>query len=128
MSVSHAKEQHRVLIVDDEKLIAITLKQIFSGKGYEVRTAASAEQALQTMHAWVPDLAVLDVALPGMNGIDLALHLKARWPGCRLLLISGAPEALALVDGGFWGGHRPELLAKPVHPDYLLDRVAGLLA
>ena len=67
---------HKVLIVDDEHTIADTLDAIFSASGYETRTSYSAEQALEIVVEWQPDLAILDVVLPKMNGIDLAIFLK----------------------------------------------------
>ena len=73
---------HKVLIVDDEKAICSTLGAIFMRRGYEVRSANSAEQAVEVIAEWQPDLAILDVGLPQMNGIDLAIALKASQPTC----------------------------------------------
>lgn len=122
-----ANAAQRVLIVDDEKVIAITLGRIFSGTGYEVRIAYSAEEALSSLNGWVPELALLDVSLPGMNGVELAIHLKALSPGCRILLISGKPETQEVVEHAGRNGHVLELMAKPVPPRALLDRAAELL-
>ena len=83
-------EPKRVLFVDDERVIADTLGIIFSNHGYVTRAVYSAEQALELMSDWLPDLAIIDVLLPGMNGIDLAIRLKAEYPDCRLSLFSGA--------------------------------------
>src|ERR1035437_9157359 len=65
----------KILIVDDERTIADTLALIFATNGYEARTAYSAEQALEMLDEWRPDLAVIDVVLPGMNGIEFAIFL-----------------------------------------------------
>lgn len=127
MESTRVNATRRVLIVDDEKVIAITLGRIFSGTGYEVRTAYSAEEALVLLDGWSPDLAVLDVSLPGMNGIELAVHLKGLSAGCRVLLISGKPETQEVMERAEENGHVLELMAKPVPPRVLLDRAAELL-
>jgi DNA-binding response OmpR family regulator len=75
-------ELKRVLFVDDERLIADTLAIIFSSQGYETRAVYCAEQALELISDWLPHLAIIDVQLPGMNGIDLAIRLKAEYPDC----------------------------------------------
>ena len=67
---------HRVLNVDDERTITDTLALIFTGNGYDARKAYSAEQAVDFIAEWRPDLAILDVVLPVMNGIDLATLLR----------------------------------------------------
>ena len=74
----------RLLIVDDEHIIADTLATIFANAGYEAKAVYTAEAALTLIEEWAPDLALIDVFLPGMNGVDLALRLKAELPGCRL--------------------------------------------
>ena len=127
MESTRVNAARRVLIVDDEKVIAITLGRIFSGTGYEVRTAYSAEEALVLLDGWSPDLAVLDVALPGMNGIELAIHLQGLSAGCCVLLISGKPETQEVMEHAGRNGHVLELMAKPVPPRVLLDRAAELL-
>ncbi|HEX3571920.1 MAG TPA: response regulator [Acidobacteriaceae bacterium] len=125
---STSSNGRRVLIVDDEKVIAVTLSIIFAGKGYEVRKAYSAEEGLSILEGWAPDLALLDVCLPGMNGIDLAIHMKNAYPQCCILLISGKPDSMDLLDRATRSGYVLELMAKPVPPTVLLDRVAQLLA
>jgi CheY-like chemotaxis protein len=80
---------HKVLVVDDERTIADTLAVIFSQRGFDARPAYSAEQALEIVDEWPPDLAILDVILPQMNGIDRSILPSERLPKCRSLLFSG---------------------------------------
>jgi CheY-like chemotaxis protein len=76
---------------------------------------------------WEPDLTILDVGLPKMNGIDLAIALKSIHPDCRVLLFSGYPNTADLLAQAQADGHVFEVLAKPVHPTIMLDRAAHLL-
>ena len=117
----------KILIVDDEVKVAETLELIFSTRGYEVRVAHSAEEAIETLAEWRPDLALVDVMLPRMNGIDFGIALKSNYPDCVLLLLSGHPGTSALLDGARSEGHNFDILAKPLHPGYILDTVSSLL-
>ena len=76
--MSGSQQKKRVLIVDDERVIADSLAIIFANEGYDARAVYSAEQALQLFSEWVPNLAILDVRRPGMNGIELAIQLKEK--------------------------------------------------
>lgn len=117
-----------ILIVDDEQNIADTLALIFSKNGYEVRVAYSAEDAIVLIAEWQPELAILDVMLPRMNGIDLAIVLRQNYPCCRTLLFSGHHSTQDLLEEASKKGHVFDILAKPVHPAYMLDTVSDLLA
>ena len=103
-------EPKRVLFVDDERVIADTLAIIFSSQGYVTRAVYSAEQALELISYWLPDLAIIDVLLPGMNGIDLAIQLKAEYPDCRLSLFSGQALTGDLLELARQNGHSFEIL------------------
>ena len=118
----------KVLIVDDEATIARTLSIIFKNRGFDARAAYSAEEALQVMQSWEPEIAIIDVCLPAMNGIDLAILLMSTHPKCKLVLFSGQPRSAELSDQAAKEGHLFEILAKPVHPDILLERAAQLLS
>jgi len=117
----------RILIVDDEANIADTLQLIFKMKRYDARVAYSAEGAIELIAEWRPDLAVLDVILPEMNGIDLAIVIKANHPACHVLLFSGHANTAMLLEEAGKKGHQFEVLAKPVYPDLMLERAAELL-
>jgi DNA-binding NtrC family response regulator len=117
----------KILIVDDEVHISETLSMVFLARGYQVRAAESAEQAAEILTGWQPDVAILDVMLPRMNGIDLAVVIQTSYPACRPLLISGHPDTGALLDEAEAHGHHFDILAKPVHPEYILAAVSDLL-
>jgi DNA-binding NtrC family response regulator len=117
-----------VLIVDDDEAIADTLAAIFRLHGYDARVAYSAEEAIDNIASCVPDMALLDVNLPGMNGIDLAIVMKANHPGCHLLLVSGHEKTSSLLEEAAKKGHMFDILAKPIHPTFILERVKGLLS
>jgi DNA-binding NtrC family response regulator len=117
-------EKRRVLIVDDESMIADTLVTIFSLSGYEARAAYSAEHALALVELWEPELAIVDVYLPGMNGIDLAMLLELHFPGIKISLFSGQPGAQELLAAA---GRNFEIMAKPVPPGDMLEAASRLL-
>ena len=117
----------KILIVDDETAVAYSLRLIFSNRGYEVRAVDSAEQAIDVLAEWRPDLAIVDVMLPQMNGIQLAGILKGNYPECRILLMSGHPGTAELLNDALQHGNSFEVLAKPLHPTFILDMVSGLL-
>ena len=115
---------HRVLVVDDEHVVADTLVAIFKKVGYLAVASYSAEDALVTAREWRPQLAIIDIVLPKMNGIDLALLLQVEVPDCHVTLFSGqacAGDMLAESNADF------EVLAKPVAPEELLRLAAQLL-
>jgi DNA-binding response OmpR family regulator len=115
----------RVLIVDDEPVIADTLVIILSRAGYHARSAYTAEEALELVPVWRPDLAIIDVILPKMNGVDLCMQIKAESPDCRVALFTGASAAsdlLAAAPDSF------EVLVKPIHPREILAHVSRLLS
>lgn len=118
----------KVLIVDDERPISDTLALILSTNDYETRVAYSAERALEICAEWLPDLAIIDVALPGISGIDLAIVLTAQYPTCRLLLFSGNASTGDLLTDAANKGYTFDILAKPVHPTVILEKTAELLA
>jgi CheY-like chemotaxis protein len=122
------KTTRRILIVDDELAIADTLALIFKTQHYDARVAYSAERAVEIIAEWRPDLAIIDVILPEMNGIDLAIVFKANYPGCHVLLFSGHANTAMLLEEACRKGHQFEVLAKPVHPNIMLERASALLA
>lgn len=125
--MTRQKNSRRILIVDDEQAIADTLALIFRTQHYEARVAYSAERAIETIAEWRPDLAVLDVILPQMNGIDLAIVIKANYSSCHVLLFSGHANTALLLEEAGRKGHQFEVLAKPVHPNIMLERASALL-
>jgi len=120
--------ERSILIVEDEKVVADTLGQILASHGYEIRVVYSAEDAVETIANWSPNLAILDVMLPKMNGIEFAVVLKENLPDCHVLLFSGQPSVEALMQKARNEGHDFEILAKPVHPTVMLDAISTLLS
>jgi DNA-binding response OmpR family regulator len=112
------------LIVDDEPVIADTLVIIFSKAGYHARSAYSAEEALELIRVWRPDLAIIDVILPRMSGVDLCMQINAESPDCRVVLLSGASATSDLLAAA---PHSFEILAKPIHPREMLALASRLL-
>lgn len=114
---------YRVLLVDDNldalELLADALTQV----GHEVRTAADGVAALALLQEFVPEIAVLDIALPTMNGWELAVQIRAALgPSCpRLLALTGygqPRDRLLSRDAGF-----ETHLVKPVDLSTLMQHI-----
>jgi DNA-binding NtrC family response regulator len=120
-------DKARVLVIDDERVVTETLAVIFSNAGYESRGVESAEAAIALLETeqWVPQFAIVDVHLPGMNGIDLAAILKAQYPQVRVSLFSGRAATADLLEVARQQGHSFDVIAKPVHPSVFLGILAS---
>lgn len=127
MDVQALRGRRRILIVDDEVAIADTLALIFRTQHYEVQVAYSAEHAIELLAVWRPELAILDVILPEMSGIDLAIVIKVNYPGCHVILFSGHANTAMLLEEAGKKGYQFEVLPKPVHPNLVLERAADIL-
>ena len=125
--MADADIRRRILIVDDERVTSETLAFIFSRNGYEAKYALSAEEATHMLAEWVPEFTLIDVMLPGMNGVTLAMTLTAKYPRCRILLFTGdmASSELLISKNNKVGEF--QILAKPVHPTVLLETAGRLL-
>ena len=125
VSDGHASSSRvRVLVVDDESAIADTIAKILSLSGYPAVSAYDGNDALEIALMRPPEMLITDVALPGMNGIELAMTVRRIYPECKILLFSGQAATSDLLATAGRAGHHFTLLNKPVPPQDLLTIVA----
>jgi CheY-like chemotaxis protein len=115
-----------VLVVDDERVIADTLAIILSQSGFEAKAVYSGEAAVETAQELHPEMIISDVIMHDLNGIEAAIRIRKMLPGCKILLFSGQAATADLLESARSRGHEFTILAKPVHPQDLLDRLRGL--
>ena len=113
----------RVFVVDDEPVIASTLATILQMHGFSAKFFTSPLEALAAARAKSPDLLISDVDMPSISGIELAIRMKALHPTCQILLFSGQPSTLDLLNSARAQGHDFDLLLKPVPPPALLAEI-----
>ena len=114
-----------VMVVDDEPELRGLLTEYFGRNGCAVRPAADAAEARALVAAGRPDIAILDVNMPGENGLSLARWLRAGWPGMGLLMLTTAGEAVDRVVGLELGAD--DYLPKPFEPRELVARIKAVL-
>jgi CheY-like chemotaxis protein len=117
----------RIFVVDDEPVVASTLVAILQMKGFSARFFTSPLEALTAARTKAPDLLISDVTMPGISGIELAIKMKAQYPKCKVLLFSGHPASLTLLEDARAQGHDFRLLLKPVPPSELLSEIGRIL-
>jgi CheY-like chemotaxis protein len=83
-----SKTPRRVLVVDDNEDAIYTLSALLELDGHEVRTATSGPDALEVLREFTPDIALLDIGLPGMSGYELARHLLSQPQLARVMLVA----------------------------------------
>jgi DNA-binding response OmpR family regulator len=117
----------KIVVIDDEKRIADTLALILRSNGYMAEVAYDGPSGLATCSEIRPQLVICDVVMPGMSGIEVAIELRRQFPNCKILLYSGQAATAQMMEEARSRGHNFELLAKPVHPVQLLEKVKALI-
>jgi two-component system, OmpR family, response regulator MprA len=114
-----------ILVVDDDAPIRRMLDRTLSAEGYEVETAADGGQALAAVERSAPDLLVLDVGMPGLDGLAVSRRLRAKGLAVPVLMLTArdsVPDRVAGLDAG-----ADDYLVKPFATEELLARVRALL-
>ncbi len=113
----------KVLVVDDQELIADTITEILQGAGFQVVTAYDGWTALDIAARFKPDHLLTDVLMPRMNGVELAIAIRKMYPAAKILLFSGQAGISEILLEGKRQGFEFDLIAKPIHPLKLIDRL-----
>jgi CheY-like chemotaxis protein len=122
-SMPENRIQPKVLVVDDERVIADTLAMILNQSGFEARAVYSGEKALEMASTFAPDMLITDVIMADLNGIDAAIRIRELLPQIKVLLFSGQAATADLLEKARAQGYEFEILAKPVHPQDLLSKL-----
>ena len=117
--------QERILIVDDEKNIVSSLKEILTDEGYNVSVASDGLNALEMVQSDPPDLLLLDIWLPGMDGIEVLKTVKTYHPNIEVLIMSGHGTIDTAVKATKLGAC--DFIEKPFSMDHLTQSVHSVL-
>lgn len=118
------KQGPTILLIDDNEDFREALKHLLVSHGYRICEAGNGEQALELMHVETPDLAIVDLDMPKMNGIEFSRRVKKDWPGFPILMVTAysrfysTKEVLAAGIDAF--------LQKPIDGDKLIEVINQL--
>ena len=114
-----------ILVVDDEKHILEVVEFILQDNGYAVTTASTASTAVDRFEALEPDLIVLDLNLPGVNGLDLLRRFREHRPAVPIVMLTAKSEEIDRIIGLEVGAD--DYVTKPFSPRELSARVKAVL-
>jgi len=117
-------ESARLLIVDDDTSVRAMLREYLQGRGYLVGEAGSGEQMRACIEADLPDVVLLDIRLPGEDGLTLAKYLRERYD-VGIIMVTAAGDVIDRVVGLELGAD--DYVAKPFDPRELLARLKSVL-
>jgi CheY-like chemotaxis protein len=119
----------RVLVVDDERMVADTLALVLGKGGFEARASYSANDAMERARKFKPHLLLCDITMPGKDGLALLNEVNRELPDCRILVLTGFNSNLKIVRDEANRLSLPiSVLTKPCQPDDLLREAAAILA
>ncbi|HEY76167.1 MAG TPA: response regulator transcription factor [Thermoflexia bacterium] len=111
----------RILVVDDEAVARISLAEVLRLEGYEVQTAASGEEALELVDSQPFDLMIVDLKMPGMDGIQLTEAVQSRTPDTVIILLTAFATLETAIEAVRRGAH--DYLLKPCPIPQVLESV-----
>ena len=115
-----------VFVVDDEELVADSLVQILNNSGFSASSLYSGFQAIDRAFTSPFDVLITDVVMAEMTGIEAAIEICKAIPNCKVLLMSGNPLTMDMLKDAHERGHDFDILAKPVHPSVIIDRLNAM--
>lgn len=108
----------KVLVVDDEEIVRLSLMRTLAGQSCTVEGALGGEQALENLQGAPADVLILDLRMPGMDGLTTLKTIKQRWPETQVVILTGYPSVYTAREAVKLGAF--DYLAKPVEPDKIV--------
>jgi CheY-like chemotaxis protein len=118
-------EKERVLLVDDERNIRLTLSRSLEALGVQIETAVNGEEALQKLEENEFALLLLDLKMPGIDGMDVLHQVQERWPRTRVIVITAHGTIVSAVEAMKLGA--VDFIQKPFSPTEIRELVTKVL-
>lgn len=118
-------KDRRILVVDDDKASADIVSEALRWEGYQVQNAFSGKEGLRSINEWQPDLVLMDVNMPELDGIQTVKKLRQNKSYCSVIFLSGRSGTEAVIEGLDAGAD--DYICKPFDPLELLARVRAQL-
>lgn len=117
----------KILVVDDEPSIARLVKMSLAVEGYEVKTAVSGFEAMESVEQDKPELIVLDIMMPGMNGYEVCMEIKKKptTKNIKVIFLTARGNPGDAQQGFSIGGD--DYIIKPFDPEELLEKVKNII-
>lgn len=109
-----------MMLVDDEERFLSTTRKLLKKKGYDLETASSGIEALEKLKTKNIQVVILDVKLPGMDGIATLKEIKKNYPGVEVIMLTGHATVETAVEGLKSGA--ADYLTKPIDIHELVDK------
>ena len=113
-------EDLKMMLVDDEERFLSTTKKLLSRKGYDAQTEASGAEALETLRTSNVHVVILDVKMPGMDGIATLKEIKRQFPMIEVIMLTGHGTVESAVEGLKSGA--TDYLTKPTDINELIEK------
>ncbi len=117
------EDRIRVLVVDDEEVVRLGYRRVLSSDGFRVTAAGGGHEALDLMGGDRFDVVLLDLRMPGMDGMDVLRAIKERWPQSEVVVVTGYPSIDTAKEAVKLGAY--DYLAKPVVPETVIRATTG---
>ena len=115
----------KVLYVEDEGFLGKIVKESLESRGYDICMEENGSKALAQYHACKPDICVLDIMLPGVDGYEIAKQIRAHNTGMPILFLTAKSQTEDVVKGFKTGGN--DYIRKPFSMEELIVRIENLL-
>ena len=113
-------EGMKIMLVDDEERFLTTTQKVLRRKGYEVLTAESGQEALEKLKTSIIHVVILDVKMPGMDGVATLKEIKKRYPLVEVIMLTGHATVESAVEGLKGGAN--DYLVKPTDVNELIEK------
>ena len=110
----------KIMLVDDEERFLQTTQKMIAKKGYDVLTATSGEECLKKLEDELVHVVILDVKMPGMDGVETLKHIKQKFPLVEVIMLTGHATAESAVEGLKLGA--TDYLTKPANIEDLIAK------
>lgn len=117
------EDKIRVLVVDDEEVIRLCYRRVLSGDGFSVVSVVDGREALELIEAKKFDVILLDLRMPGLDGLQVLKAIKDRSPESEVVIVTGYPSIDTAKEAVRLGAY--DYLAKPVVPEAVIRATTG---
>jgi DNA-binding NtrC family response regulator len=123
--VAKMSDKRKILIVDDDEVVRLSYLRSLESVSCGIEAASNGEEALQTMEQDPFDVVLLDMRMPGQDGLSVLRTIKQKWPASEVVIITGYPTVASAKEAVRLGAY--DYLAKPMSPQDVVNVTDGAI-